>query len=70
MTETCTFYKRSFHICHKEAWMKSSCSSHLKVVPDDVLRQSVVAPVVTTEHLPALTPKAQSVDHACSQFPS
>lgn len=38
-------------------------SSYLKVVTEDVLGQSVKDFMVTTEHLPALTSKAQCVDY-------
>lgn len=42
--------------------------THLEVVPEDVVRQTVVNLMVSTEGLPALTSKTKCVDHTCSQF--
>lgn len=44
-------------------------SSHLKVVPQDALRQSVEDLVVVAEHFSTLTPEAQRVDDARPQLP-
>lgn len=44
-------------------------STHLEGVAEDALWQSEGEVVITTEHLPALSPKALGVDHPGSQFP-
>lgn len=43
--------------------------THLEVVPEDVLRQSVHHFMVPAENLPALSSEIKRVDHTGFQFP-